>query len=449
MSKEAKIGLAFVGVLLLVFTGLLLRRLIATDVAVKPQSQSTSGAESGTNRPRDKPTVVTAQKDRAAQGGQINQNLWSKDEPASEAAAGGPRASFMPAESRLRNRYATDQEPAADEDAESTRATRANPFGREARQVGGDEQPSDDSSDSAPKRLDVTPDGASALEPRQQPTPAVRNPLRRLSVEVPLNEAPSANEIPTTADEPQPAVETEPLSLDEPRGGFQPLDDPRTADPEPAANEPLANEPTANEPTLGEPAVTEPVERPTPPRTAMQSRYDRPAATEQTPANGKYTIQPNDNLWIVSEKVYGTGRYFKAIYEYNRAKLPHADRLTVGTEIAVPPVSELEQKYPLLVPKQRRSAVVKPRAVQPASTRGSVVGGGGGDVYVVEEGDTLFDIARYELGKASRWAEIYDLNREALGDDFNYLQPGTELRMPARPPTTDAVTRQRDSGTRR
>ena len=36
------------------------------------------------------------------------------------------------------------------------------------------------------------------------------------------------------------------------------------------------------------------------------------------------------------------------------------------------------------------------------------------------EGDTLFNIARYELGKASRWVEIYEFNRDLLGKDFNY-----------------------------
>ena len=54
----------------------------------------------------------------------------------------------------------------------------------------------------------------------------------------------------------------------------------------------------------------------------------------------------------------------------------------------------------------------------------------GGRTYTVAEGDTLFNIARYELGKASRWAEIYELNRDVLGKDFNYLIPGTQLAMP-------------------
>jgi nucleoid-associated protein YgaU len=65
-----------------------------------------------------------------------------------------------------------------------------------------------------------------------------------------------------------------------------------------------------------------------------------------------------------------------------------------------------------------------------------------GDVktYVVQEGDTLFDIARYQLGRSTRWAEIYELNREALGEDFDFLQPGTELALPAGA-DEDAITR--------
>ena len=76
-----------------------------------------------------------------------------------------------------------------------------------------------------------------------------------------------------------------------------------------------------------------------------------------------------------------------------------------------------------------------------ASTQGRRASGS--NVYVVEQGDTLFDIARYELGKASRWAEIYDLNRDVLGEDFDHLSPGTELTLPAKQ-VADSFTRQDD-----
>jgi nucleoid-associated protein YgaU len=54
----------------------------------------------------------------------------------------------------------------------------------------------------------------------------------------------------------------------------------------------------------------------------------------------------------------------------------------------------------------------------------------GSKVYVVQEGDTLYDIARSELGKASRWGEIYDLNRDALGARLDALSPGMQLTLP-------------------
>ncbi|MCR4414253.1 MAG: LysM peptidoglycan-binding domain-containing protein, partial [Thermoguttaceae bacterium] len=58
-------------------------------------------------------------------------------------------------------------------------------------------------------------------------------------------------------------------------------------------------------------------------------------------------------------------------------------------------------------------------------------GRAGGRVYVVREGDTLYDIARTELGKASRWGEIYDLNWNQLGNRLDGLTPGMKLVLPA------------------
>jgi nucleoid-associated protein YgaU len=54
----------------------------------------------------------------------------------------------------------------------------------------------------------------------------------------------------------------------------------------------------------------------------------------------------------------------------------------------------------------------------------------GGRTYIVAEGDSLFDIARCELGKASRWVEIYDLNADVLGKDIDSLTPGIRIVLP-------------------
>jgi nucleoid-associated protein YgaU len=142
---------------------------------------------------------------------------------------------------------------------------------------------------------------------------------------------------------------------------------------------------------------------------------------------GKYTIQPNDNYSIISKKLYGTDSYFRALEQHNRAIFPDANRLGVNKEIATPDESELMRLYPELCPTPEHREAAKQRRL----TAGTVSPSGGASVYVVQEGDTLFDIARYELGKASRWAEIYKLNRDRLGKSFDYLTPGLELAMPA------------------
>jgi len=151
--------------------------------------------------------------------------------------------------------------------------------------------------------------------------------------------------------------------------------------------------------------------------------------------DGTYEVQPNDSYWTISERLYGTGAYFKALAEHNRKKNPQQDRLQVGDVISAPDVAQLEKSYPDLCPKPSHRETVKRRATM-VSTRSAAAG----RTYVVQEGDTLFDIARNELGKAARWKEIYDLNQDQLGPDYHYLPPGVQLVLPEGD-SADTVTR--------
>jgi len=127
--------------------------------------------------------------------------------------------------------------------------------------------------------------------------------------------------------------------------------------------------------------------------------------------------------------------------ELNRDSGTSDDRLQVGTIVLTPPNEELEKKYPDLCPKPGRH---RPPAGR-TSTVSTQMQRGNRRVYVVEEGDTLYDIARYELGKAARWGEIWELNREKIGDDCDYLAPGTALVLPDGD-TPDALTRRPGPG---
>lgn len=53
-----------------------------------------------------------------------------------------------------------------------------------------------------------------------------------------------------------------------------------------------------------------------------------------------------------------------------------------------------------------------------------------GPRHSVAKGETLKSIAREYLGDETRWREIYDLNRDLIGDDFGYLKVGLKLRLP-------------------
>lgn len=152
------------------------------------------------------------------------------------------------------------------------------------------------------------------------------------------------------------------------------------------------------------------------------------AATVERANTGTYVVEPGDSFWTISKKVYGDGGFFKALIEFNRARFPTPGRLKIGDELLTPSETELREKYSGLCPKPRAVAAGTSQVAPLVANRGTSV-----RTYLVEEGDTLFDIARHELGSGRRWPEIYRLNRHVLADDIDYLRPGIELILPTSP----------------
>jgi len=172
-----------------------------------------------------------------------------------------------------------------------------------------------------------------------------------------------------------------------------------------------------------------------PPRTAIEPRHN---------PEGSFRVMPGDNYWTISEQVYGTGAYFNALAEHNRGKMARDDRLAPGTTLQTPSVAELRKNYPDLCPRPN----LRPRPSSALSTVSTMQTRGGRRTYKVVEGDTLFEIAKHELGKGSRWAELYQLNRDRLGDDYDYLTPGMELILPDAAPAA-RLTQEPSSSLRR
>lgn len=170
-----------------------------------------------------------------------------------------------------------------------------------------------------------------------------------------------------------------------------------------------------------------------------------------------YVVQSGDSYWTIAERFYGAGTYYQALAEYNRSRVPRPEQLRVGDQLLIPSREELEQAYPQLCPRTPHrtdvssspaggSAAGFSSAVGPPSPRENSGFSNPFDrkpqetppspsprqlrVYIVQEGDNLYEIARYLLGKPSRWVEIYELNKDILGDDLEHLRPGTQLAIP-------------------
>ncbi|MNW42177.1 LysM domain/BON superfamily protein [compost metagenome] len=51
--------------------------------------------------------------------------------------------------------------------------------------------------------------------------------------------------------------------------------------------------------------------------------------------------------------------------------------------------------------------------------------------YTVKSGDTLSKIAKLELGSSTKWKDIYNLNKAAIGSDPNLIRAGQRLVLPS------------------
>jgi nucleoid-associated protein YgaU len=67
-----------------------------------------------------------------------------------------------------------------------------------------------------------------------------------------------------------------------------------------------------------------------------------------------------------------------------------------------------------------------------ATSQGGAVMGtkaAGGRFYTIQSGDSLSKIAARELGDGNRWQELFDANREVIGDP-DLIYPGQQIRIP-------------------
>ncbi|MCC7086278.1 MAG: LysM peptidoglycan-binding domain-containing protein [Pirellulales bacterium] len=453
MAREMKLGIAVIGVLLVVFCALLAKRL--TSPSKLPLRRSSTAAENSSSTPTKpvaqaiRPTVVTPQADPTPP-----QSLWSKRNdsdstvtstpdrytaalpPTNDPNASKPDTSAQPgllaaptpipdlqqgataeSDSRLlyRSGYAGDSEAQPSQSNSIAATTQpADPFQRQSTATMSPQTPADPPP--VGRYLVRSPDDTAVR------SVAASDPLSDHRSAGPPS-PPSAGDRDTS---PTPEMSAQPYS---PKSyGVHP-----SSQSSPSSVSPLSygGSHSNNVASLSN--------RSNPPPATVGVTTALAGSPPTLERDGEtYRVQPNDTFWTISEKAYGTGAFFKALYEHNRKRHRQADDLVIGQELSVPDENVLRRHFPDLCPRPRKDVASTEQRLMMASTKIR----GNGRVYQVVEGDTLYDIAKFELGKSARWAEIYELNRDVLGDDFDYLRPGTELILPIEKPQHDSMTRQ-------
>jgi nucleoid-associated protein YgaU len=120
-----------------------------------------------------------------------------------------------------------------------------------------------------------------------------------------------------------------------------------------------------------------------------------------------YTVTEGDDLWKISEKVYGSGFNGYDIALYNNISDPYV--LSAGQVL----------KIPLITPKQATVGETSSAATSQVTFKGSK--------YTIQAGDDLGIIAQKVYGDPNMWQKIVRANNLS---DPNILIEGTTLNIP-------------------
>jgi nucleoid-associated protein YgaU len=134
-------------------------------------------------------------------------------------------------------------------------------------------------------------------------------------------------------------------------------------------------------------------------------------AAKPLPVTRTHVIQTGDTFADLAEQYYGSraARYVSLLMQANPDVDPR--RMHVGSEVVIPSA------------ESDASATAAP-AKRPAVSAAT-------GTYRVQEGDTLYAIARKLCGNGERYRELHALNSSLIGGDANRLRPGMVLRVPS------------------
>ncbi|MCP4590236.1 MAG: LysM peptidoglycan-binding domain-containing protein [bacterium] len=168
------------------------------------------------------------------------------------------------------------------------------------------------------------------------------------------------------------------------------------------------------------------------PKKATKRRNDRPVgraaspkAPEVAPSTSRlvnktaapertHAVQRGDSYSLLADTYYGSQRHTQFLIDAN-PEHPDPKKLRIGDVLKIPPLPKdlASAKPPVLAAKVKQPNLAS-----------------AGRTYTAREGDTFYDIAARELGSASRWTELFELNREVVHGNAKRLRVGQVLVLP-------------------
>lgn len=141
-----------------------------------------------------------------------------------------------------------------------------------------------------------------------------------------------------------------------------------------------------------------------------------------------YTWKSSDSLRSIAERYYGDATKLALLRRHNEGRVD----VQAGEKILIP-VFDLESPMtaassttatePIAdaTPAKSGKGVTATQPAKPNAT--------GARTHVVKEGESLWKIAKQELGSGARWKEVYEANRDVLATPES-VHTGLRLRIP-------------------
>jgi nucleoid-associated protein YgaU len=209
---------------------------------------------------------------------------------------------------------------------------------------------------------------------------------------------------------------------------------------------PITPNPPANAPTANGQAAPAPAPEagaalvPSPPAATMPSGL--PAGALLKSSEGLqdsilrdmklYTWKEGDSYRLIAHKYYGDWNKYTVLRRSNegRTDVQPGEQIFVPVFDSDPSVAAAPTPAPG-TPKTTKPSPGSKKATSKGTAPIAAKAGqpSGKKTHVVKEGESLWKIARAELGDGGRWQEIYELNKDVLPSE-KAVHPGQTLRIP-------------------